>query len=215
MTVPANDCTPEKVRAICEASGFSPDNAALSSLTVYLSLLGKWNRVMNLVGPTAWQDMLRLLVADSFYLAAFLGTLDLPARPRCWDLGSGAGLPGLPLRMIWKAGDYTLVEAREKRALFLRTILAACPLEGVAVFQGRVEQFMPTQDPAHLIVSRAFMPWEKLLALVEPYLAPGGFCVFLTLSPLPVSLPKGWTTAAGKQYTVADASRHFWALRKD
>ena len=117
--------------------------------------------------------------------------------------------------MVWKAGDYTLVEAREKRALFLRTVLAACPLEGVTVFQGRAERFMPAHAPAHLVVSRAFMPWEKLLALVEPHLAPGGFCVFLTLSPLPVSLPKGWTTAAGKRYTVADASRHFWALRKD
>lgn len=40
------------------------------------------------------------------------------------------------------------------------------------------------------------MPWEKLLALVEPYLAPGGFTIFLALSSLPVSLPKGWTTAA-------------------
>ena len=215
MTIPANDCTPEKVRAICAASGFSLEDAVLSSLTVYLSLLGKWNRAMNLVGPAAWEDMLRLLVADSFHLAAFLASLDLPDRPRCWDLGSGAGLPGLPLRMVWKAGDYTLVEAREKRALFLRTVLAACPLEGVTVFQGRAERFMPAHAPAHLVVSRAFMPWEKLLALVEPHLAPGGFCVFLTLSPLPFSLPKGWTTAAGKQYTVADASRHFWALRKD
>ena len=211
---PADDRPPERVQALCEALGFSLDAGALSALTVYLSLLSKWNRVMNLVGPTAWEDVLGELVVDSFHLAPFISTLTLPDRPRCWDLGSGAGLPGIPLRMLWKNGEYTLVEAREKRALFLRTVLASCPLDGVKVFQGRVERFMPTQEPAHLIVSRAFMPWDKLLALVEPYMAAGGYCVFLTLAPLPISLPEGWTAAAETLYTVAGDTRYFWALRK-
>lgn len=211
---PADDCTPERVRALCEASGFSLDAGALSALTGYLALLSKWNRVMNLVGPTAWENILATLVVDSFHLAPFLAALNPPDRPRCWDLGSGAGLPGLPLRMLWKNGEYTLVEAREKRALFLRTILASCPLDGVSVFQGRVERFMPTQQPAHLIVSRAFMPWDKLLALVKPYMAAAGCCVFLALAPLPLSLPEGWTAAAEKLYTVAGDTRYFWALRK-
>lgn len=210
----ATACTPEAVRTLCEASGFSFDAKVLSALTAYLSLLSKWNRVMNLVGPTAWEDILHTLVEDSFHLASFVSSLDLPEHPRCWDLGSGAGLPGLPLRMLWSKGDYTLVEAREKRALFLRTVLAACPLEGVSVFQGRAEQFMPAHAPAHMIVTRAFMPWEKLLELVGPHLTASGFCVFLTLSSLPPVLPEGWTAAAETRYTVSADTRYFWALRK-
>jgi 16S rRNA (guanine527-N7)-methyltransferase len=213
-TIPDNACSPEKVRIICESLRFAPDAETLSALCGYLSLLGKWNRVMNLTGATGWEDMLRTLVLDSFYLAPFVCALPLPAHPRCWDLGAGAGLPGIPLRMLWKHGDYTLVEAREKRALFLRTVLASCPLQGVHIFQGRVERFMAGQAPAHLVISRAFMPWEKLLALIAPYLTRGAFCVFLALSPLPSSLPEGWTAAAQTQYTVAGHIRYFWALEK-
>lgn len=214
MPPPADGLCPERIQPLCEAAGFSLDVEALSALTVYLSLLCKWNRVMNLVGPAAWEDILARLVTDSFHLAPFLSSLDLPDQPRCWDLGSGAGLPGLPLRMLWKKGSYTLIEAREKRALFLRTVLASRPLDGVTVFHGRAERFMPARAPAHLIVSRAFMPWDKLLDLVWPYTAAGGHCVFLALTPLPPSLPGGWTAAAEKRYTVADDIRYFWALRK-
>ncbi|MDR2489157.1 MAG: 16S rRNA (guanine(527)-N(7))-methyltransferase RsmG [Desulfovibrio sp.] len=211
---PDNSCCPKTVQAFCDSANITFDHDKLHELTVYLSLLSKWNRVMNLVGQDAWEDILATLVTDSFYLAPFVSALKLPIHPQCWDLGAGAGLPGIPLRMLWKDGDYTLVEAREKRALFLRTVLASCPLEGVSVFHGRAERFMPGRPPAHLIVSRAFMPWEKLLTATKPYLASGGFCVLLTRTPLHSSLPDGWTAAAETRYAVTGNSRYFWALQK-
>lgn len=214
MTTSSDICSPEQVRAHCEALGFLPCDEALKAMSEYLALLQKWNKAMNLVGPASWQDMLATLLIDSFHLAPFVAALQLPPQPRCWDLGSGAGLPGLPLRMLWQEGEYTLVEAREKRALFLRTVLASRPLPGVTVFQGRVEQFMRTRPSAQMIVSRAFMPWEKLLHLVAPYMAPQGFCVFLALTPLPSSLPPGWTAAAEKGYTAAGSTRYFWAVQR-
>jgi 16S rRNA (guanine527-N7)-methyltransferase len=206
-------CTPENVLALCRDLGFSFSPAVGEQLCAYLRLLIKWNKVMNLVGKSGWREALERLVADSFHLADFLAALPLPERPECWDLGAGAGLPGLPLRMLWLAGDYTLVEVREKRALFLRTVLAACPLPGVSVFRGPAEAFMPTRPPADLVLSRAFMPWEKVLALITPHMAPGGRGVFLVLRPLPDALPEGWTAEADTQYTIAGSSRYFWSLR--
>jgi 16S rRNA (guanine527-N7)-methyltransferase len=206
---------PESIRVLCAAQGFSFGPALLESLASYLSLLTRWNRVMNLVGPTDWESILSTLVVDSFHLAGFLDALPLPEEPLCQDLGAGAGLPGIPLRMIWRKGGYTLVESREKRALFLRAVLASCPLPGVRVFHGRAETFMAGGPQVTLTVSRAFMPWERVLELVAGHTRAGGMCVFLALAPAPSSLPPGWSLAAEKSYLVGDARRWFRALRRE
>ena len=171
---------------------------------------------MNLVGARGWQDALHNLVVDSFHLAPFLDALPLPPAPRCWDLGAGAGLPGIPLRMLWTRGSYTLIEAREKRALFLGTCLAAHPLAGVEVFHGRAEHFMAGPPPrqADLILSRAFMPWPELLAFVAPGLHAQGQVVLL-LNAETVSPPDGWTLTHSADYSVRGARRHFAALARN
>lgn len=200
-----------------EAAGeaFSlPSPEGMGLLTAYLELVMKWNRVMNLVGPYSWQETLRILLVDSFYLAPFLDSLALPHAPRCWDLGAGAGLPGIPLRIVWPKGQYALVEAREKRAVLLQTVLVACPLPGVSVVRGRAEAFMAGQPPAHLVVSRAFLPWEKVLDMVAPHMEPQGYAVFLTLAPAPEQPPPGWTVAGEKRYSIEQGVRYFWALQK-
>lgn len=205
---------PDTLGAACADLGFSLSDAAAQGLTAYLTLLVKWNRVMNLVGPTDWPVILRTLVADSLHLADFIETLPLPEHPVCQDLGAGAGLPGLPLRLLWQRGSYTLVEAREKRALFLRTCLAARPLPGVSVFHGRAEHFLAGRTDIDLTVSRAFMPWEKVLDLVAPHTVPHGFCLQLTLAPAPDNLPAGWTLACQRSYAVGREQRWFRALQK-
>ena len=205
----------ESIRVLCAAQGFSFGPALLESLAAYLSLLTRWNRVMNLVGPTDWESILSTLVVDSFHLAGFLDALPLPGEPRCLDLGAGAGLPGIPLRMLWRKGSYTLVESRGKRALFLRAVLASCPLPGVRVFHGRAETAMAAGPPVSLTVSRAFMPWERVLELVADHTQTGGMCVFLTLAPAPASLPPGWSLGAEKAYLVGNAKRWFRALRRE
>ena len=110
-------------------AGFELTEETLPPLAGYLGLLIQWNRVMNLVGTRTAEDTFFTLVVDSLHLGRFLREdVEYSAAPCCWDLGSGAGLPGLPLRMIWQEGDYWMVEAREKRALFLSTVLAQYPL---------------------------------------------------------------------------------------
>lgn len=195
--------------------GFSLPENALAGLAGYLALLTKWNKAMNLVGTQSWEETLDTLVADSFHLAGFLPGLGLPAHPVCFDLGAGAGLPGIPLRLIWRDGEYTLVETREKRALFMRTVLAAMDLGRTTVFQGRAEDFFRQSGQADLIISRAFMPWRELLEFVSDALAPSGRIVFLTLTPVPEDIPAPWKPVAQTGYAAAGTKRYFWCFSKE
>ena len=139
------DSSPQVLGTLCAAAGFPLTKEQSSQLAIYLDLLMRWNRMMNLVGARHWRDALDDLILDSFHLAAFLREHilpTLPPSPVTWDLGAGAGLPGIPLRMVWHDGTYCMVESRDKRTIFLSTVLARCPLKGTQVFRGRAEQFM-------------------------------------------------------------------------
>lgn len=217
----------DELADMCATAKCTLPPAGLAQLSTYLELLMQWNKVINLVGAQSWQSTVLRLVADSFFLGKFLDSLPLPRSgedsPRTWDLGAGAGLPGIPLRMVWDKGEYCMVEAREKRAVFLSTVLARIPLPRTTVFRGRVEDFFVRQaeagtGTADLIVSRAFMPWERLLPLVRPVLAPQGMVVFLASDPLPnlevQAMPEGFTLHTQQAYTIAARQRWFWAMVK-
>ena len=194
--------TPEELAACARQAGLDIPDRALPPLAAYLDRLLRWNSVMNLVGARDWREALSNLVGDSFHLAAFLDGLPLPAEPLCWDLGSGAGLPGIPLRMIWQRGDYWLVEAREKRALFLSQTLHSLRLPRTHVYRGRAEAFFAGQARgADGVISRAFMPPRPLLDLLAPRLAPGGLVVLL-LNEADDDPPPVWELVAEQTYAV-------------
>lgn len=133
---------------------------------------------------------------------------------RTFDLGAGAGLPGLVLRMLWQKGDYFLVESREKRALFLATFLAKNPLPQTYVFRGRAEQILadPSKTPVALILSRAFMPWQEVLQLVRPALALKGNVLFMLKEKLNDPPCQGWRIVATKEYQIGSNTRFFFLL---
>lgn len=230
----------QELAELCATVGASLSPRGLEQLAVYLELLMQWNKVINLVGAHSWQSALLRLVADSFLLAKFLDSLPLQtaaaassaagssadpdacantasgAALQIWDLGAGAGLPGVPLRMVWDKGEYFMVEVREKRAVFLSTVLARTALPRTTVFRGRAEDFFVRQNqPADMIVSRAFMPWEQLLALVQPVLAPKAMVVFLASDPAPQHLPIGFRLQAQQSYSIAARKHWFWAITPD
>lgn len=206
------------VAAAAQRLGHPLTDAQVESLATYLDQLIKWNRKMNLVGRSTWRDVFDTLVVDSLHLAGFLAGLDLPDSPLTLDLGAGAGLPGIPLRALWQAGDYHLVEVREKRSLFMRSVLGKLRLPGTAVYHGKAEDVLeslgaPTAD---LILSRAFMPWEKLLDFTRPMLPVGGVIVILSNDTPPAgnALPQGWELTVSASYKAAKDTRHFWALQR-
>jgi 16S rRNA (guanine527-N7)-methyltransferase len=210
--------SPAGLAAACRALRCPVPDDALAPLGAYLALLMRWRRVMNLVGAKDWREALRL-AADSFFLARFLAGLPLPGQPLTWDLGAGAGLPGIPLRMVWQAGEYHMVESREKRAIFLSTALALLALPRTSAVCERVEAFFARmraqQRPADCILSRAFMPWEGLLPFVADSLAPDGFVCIAAKRPPPKALPRPWKPVAECAYELGGTQRFFWALRKE
>lgn len=181
-------------------------------LSRYLHLLLKWNVRVNLVGSKNWQTLLADLVADSWHLADFLRGLSLPSPVRCVDLGAGAGLPGIPLRLFWPDGEYHLVEIRQKRSAFLLQAVAALDLRQTFVRPQRAEEALPALAPVGLCLSRAFMPWPRLVELVHPWLAPQGRLVIMANEPPPRALPSPWFTAASMDYACTGKTRYFWAL---
>ncbi len=203
-------CSAAAVQDACRRAGLAADGKQSEALAGYLSLLMKWNRAMNLVGASDWRDALENLVADSFYLAEFLEA-HAPADPVIWDLGAGAGLPGIPLRILWQKGSWWLVESREKRALFLATFLARHPLPGTYAFRGRAEDFMRGRM-ADVIVSRAFLPMEKMLPFAGGSLKPGGLVIFLRNEP--AAFPQPWKDGGMLQYAVRGEQRFICAAQK-
>ncbi len=184
-------------------------------LAYYINLLVKWNKSMNLVGPKSWDEIFHSLIIDSLHLADFLNDLELPENPVTLDLGAGAGLPGLPLRVVWQKGTYHLVESREKRSIFMRTALQMMKLPRTEVFQGRAETFPQEDLPADLILSKAFMPWKELLPFVRPMLADSGRIVVLSNNCAQDSAEVsecGYELESTMEYKADKKTHYFWSL---
>ena len=216
---------PESVLAAARDLGrpVDPDQAEL--LAVYLDQLIRWNRKMNLVGKSDWRTVFDTLVVDSLFLTDFLAGLNLADKPLCLDFGAGAGLPGIPLRTLWSDGDYWLVEVREKRVLFMKSALGRLKLPSTNVFHGKAEHALARLEKsghhatADLILSRAFMPWEKLLEFIRPMLRNDadrtGMAVIMSNDPPPdeSAIPEGWQLGDVAAYPAVGGERYFWALR--
>ncbi|WP_461211350.1 16S rRNA (guanine(527)-N(7))-methyltransferase RsmG [Desulfocurvus sp. DL9XJH121] len=210
--------SPNDVAALARTLGRDLDDAQADLLARYLEGLVKWNKAMNLVGAETWDRALTDLAADSWHLADFLAGLQadggLPEAPRTLDLGSGAGLPGIPLRVFWEAGEYVLVEPRAKRTAFMRFILAQMNLRRTSVAQCRVEALDPALLPVDLVLSRAFMPWEGLLPLAATLAGPAGRCVVMANERPPAGADGcgGWRLDAVRAYPGGGGERYFWSF---
>ena len=95
------------------------------------------------------------------------------------DIGSGAGFPGLVLKIADPSLEVTLLDSREKRVFFLRHVLRTLGLgEGISAIHGRAEALLPGYANAFdCVVSRAFSALSTFLALAGPYTRQGGFII--------------------------------------
>ena len=136
-------------------------------LLAYLQLLHKWNRAFNL---TAVRDP---ALAVSRHLLDSLSILPLVQGPRVLDLGSGAGLPGVPLAIARPDWRVTLLDAKGKKTRFLGQVRLELGLENLEVVHARVEEHSP-DELFQTIVSRAFAALPTMVDLSRHLLAPEG-----------------------------------------
>ncbi len=156
----------ELLQPFLGGSNLSP--ALLEQLRSYLDLLLRWNARMNL---TAVRDP-EQIVARHFGESLFAARVLLPDQATCTlaDIGSGAGFPGIPIKLWSPATHLTLIESQRKKATFLREVLRTLKLEA-EVFNGRAEQWGRTAD---LVTLRAVEKFESVLPMAANLVAPSG-----------------------------------------
>lgn len=191
--------------------GLSGPPGAVDRLIRYLDLLEKWNRSYNLTSVrdrTAWVSVHLL---DSLAVAPDV------VGPRVLDVGTGAGLPGIPLAVLQPDADIQMIDSVQKKTAFVAQVIAELGLRNAHVHHGRVEELV-LDPPADTVVSRAFAETAKFVALVHHLVRPGGRLVTMKgVHPAEEldSLPAGVDVTAVHPVEVPGlaASRHVVVLR--
>lgn len=189
------------------------DDAAIGALSRYLDELELWNARANLVGEHDRQTLIDRHLVDA--LAAVPVLRALGPRLRIADLGSGAGLPGVPLAIALRPDEMWLIEPRKKRASFLRSVRRILPGLGLQVAEERGEDVARRPGIAgalDAIVSRATLADADLQACSAPLLRAGGLLVAFRgaadAGTVPVSNPQ-FEDPVSHPYTLTEARRCF------
>ena len=154
-------------------------NVTLSPLQLklfrdYMNALWEWNLHINLTGLSNRRDMVVELFLDSLIPAPFIS-----ANERLLDVGTGAGFPGIPLKIYMPELKIILLEASSKKVSFLRYVIRKLRLTDIDVIKGRIEQdgngLRHGEFP--LITARAVAGLGQTLSWCAPYLSQGGLLV--------------------------------------
>jgi 16S rRNA (guanine527-N7)-methyltransferase len=157
----------ERLDAGLAGLGLETDDAQRDSMIRFLRLLERWNRAYNLTAVRDPTAMVPLHLLDSLAIAPFLG--DEPVL----DLGTGAGLPGIPLAILRPSWRFVLLDSNGKKARFVRQAALELGLANVEVVHARMESYRPEPKFA-TIVSRAVTILCELTAAAESLLARPG-----------------------------------------
>jgi 16S rRNA (guanine527-N7)-methyltransferase len=141
----------------------------LYKISTYINILTKWNVRTNLTSIRDPDEIVQRHFGESFFAAVHLLTQD--SRISVADVGSGAGFPGLPLKIFAPDLQLTLIEAHSKKNTFLREVVRALELTSVDVFLGRAEQY---GSKAGLVTMRAVEKFESILPVAAGLVSDSG-----------------------------------------
>jgi len=150
-----------------QQQGQSIGQSEQDKLIHFVELLNKWNKVYNLTSIRKPEDMISLHLLDSLVMLSFFENSfknkDQPVK-RVLDVGTGGGIPGIPLAICLPEIDIVLMDARGKKVRFIQTAIAQLGLKNVTPVHSRVEDYQVNdEDKFDRIISRAFASLEDML----------------------------------------------------
>jgi len=167
----------EKLAACSRKLGVKLHPAQLEQFAVYYTELVDWNNRFNLTAITGYDEVQLKHFCDSLTVVLAFETSDTGKNRKIIDIGTGAGFPGVPLKIALPEIRLTLLESTAKKVVFLEHLVAKLGLTGVEIITGRAE------DAAHekryrekfdVVLSRAVSPLPTLAELCLPFCAVGG-----------------------------------------
>jgi 16S rRNA (guanine527-N7)-methyltransferase len=157
-----------QVAAGLAVMGIELDAAARSRLVAHLELIAKWNRVHNLTAVRETEQMVVLHLLDSLSVLPHL-----EGAATIVDVGSGAGLPGLPIAIARPHARVTLLDSSHKKCAFLQQAKTELAAANVEIVCDRVENWKP-EEKFDAVISRAFSDLADFVAQAQHLVAPGG-----------------------------------------
>lgn len=146
-------------KGIAEA-GLPIDEQKQKKLLAYLALMQKWNKVHNLTAVRDADEMVTLHLLDSLVVLPFIDGKAL------LDVGSGAGLPGIPLAICLPDLKVTVIDSNNKKVSFMRQAKAELGIDNLEVLGGRVEEIAPKRK-FDMVISRAFSDLDLFISLTH------------------------------------------------
>ncbi|XTZ38468.1 16S rRNA (guanine(527)-N(7))-methyltransferase RsmG [Salmonella enterica] len=146
-----------KLSRLLDEAGISLSLAQQQQLVAYVELLHKWNKAYNLTSVRDPNEMLIRHILDSIVVAPYL------QGSRFIDVGTGPGLPGIPLAIVRPESHFTLLDSLGKRIRFLRQVQHELKLTNIEPVQSRVEDF-PANPPFDGVISRAFASLNDMVS---------------------------------------------------
>lgn len=143
----------------------------------FYSMLVEWNKVMNLTGITEYEEVIEKHFVDSL---SIVNIFDLSEVNTLIDVGTGAGFPGIPLKIAFSHLKITLLDSLNKRIHFLDSVIDELKLDGIYTIHGRAEDFAKKDDYRErydLCVSRAVANLSTLSEYCLPYIRVGGMFI--------------------------------------
>ncbi len=216
MTGAAAITRADPLRDGATALGVAIDDAQRARLAAFVVLLAKWNRTYNL---TAIRDAERMITHHLLDALAVLPHLPARAGLRVLDVGSGGGIPGIPLAIARPDWHLVLVDANHKKVAFMTQAMIELKLPNVEAHAVRVEDFAPAA-PFDVVISRAFSDLATFAATSARHLAPDGVLAAMKgVHPDEelADLPASFVVLAKPALTVPglDAARHLILMRHD
>ncbi|ECG6090216.1 16S rRNA (guanine(527)-N(7))-methyltransferase RsmG [Salmonella enterica subsp. enterica serovar Blukwa] len=146
-----------KLSRLLADAGISLTDHQKTLLVAYVDMLHKWNKAYNLTSVRDPNEMLVRHILDSIVVAPYL------QGQRFIDVGTGPGLPGIPLAIILPDAHFTLLDSLGKRVRFLRQVQHELKLENITPVQSRVETY-PSEPPFDGVISRAFASLNDMVS---------------------------------------------------